>query len=54
LRSGVRQAFTDDATATIDRMSLQYRRRLLVDAAPYIEDDVVEPPPWLRHPDKAS
>ena len=53
-RSGVRQAFTDEATATIDSMSLQYKRRLLVSAAPYIEDDVVEPPPWLRHPDKAS
>jgi len=52
--SDVRQDLTDDATATIDRMSLTYRRRLLDDAARGLEDDDVGLRPWLAYPDQAS
>ncbi|MCV7421402.1 hypothetical protein H7K45_12695 [Mycobacterium yunnanensis] len=52
--SEVGEDLTDDAVATIDRMSLTYKRLLLDDAARGLEDDDVEQPPWLTRPDRAS
>ena len=50
---GVRQDLTDEAIATIDAMSLRYRRELLSEAAERYED-AVEPPRWLTHRNQAS
>ena len=53
-RSEIRQHLTDEAIATIDDMSREYRRCLLDDAVHYVDDDDFEPPPWLTHGDRAS
>lgn len=42
--SGIRQELTDEAIATINEMSLRYRRQILEDA--FDHDDDIWPPPW--------
>jgi len=47
-QSGIAQHLTDEAIATIDRLSLGYRRQLLATAIDH-DDDA-----WLSYPDRAS
>ena len=48
-RSGIAQHLTDEAIATIDRLSLGFRRELLANAIDHDDDDA-----WLSYPDRAS
>ena len=48
-QSGIAQHLTDEAIATIDRLSLGYRRQLLANTIDHDDDDV-----WLSYPDRAS
>jgi hypothetical protein len=49
-QSGIAQHLTDEAIATIDRLSLGYRRQLLANAIEHDDDDDA----WLSYPDRAS
>lgn len=48
-QSGIAQHMTDEAIATIDRLSLGFRRELLANAIDHHDDDA-----WLSYPDRAS
>jgi predicted secreted protein len=52
--SGIRQDLTDEAIATIDELSLRYRRKLLHERTDYYDEGDIAPPPWITYPDRAS